>query len=157
LAGVGEEREGALERARARIERASEQFVADLERLRAEFRLIELDRAEELSREQARLIKKVEAHLESSLDGAEARLRLAAAVAEQEARSRIAEAARTAQFRIELADRAQERELRIRRAVERAERDAAERVRAAERRLLDVLGELHAAEHWRWDIEDRRR
>ena len=149
MAGVGEERDGTLERARARIERACEQFVADLERLRSELHLIELDRADELSREQARLIRRVEAHIESSLDGAEARLRLAGAVAEQEARSRIAEAARTALFRIELADRAQERELRIRRAGERAEREAAERVRTAERRLLDVLAEIHAAERWR--------
>lgn len=144
---MDEPRQEALDRARIRIEWASERFVADLTRLRSELN----SEREHLLRsveEQARRAVQtaISTELKPALYHAEARLRSAGADVEQEAHARIAEAARTAQFRIEVADRAQERELRVRAATERAEREMAERVRAAEQRLLHLLEEAAAIE-----------
>jgi predicted ribosome quality control (RQC) complex YloA/Tae2 family protein len=144
---VDESPQEALDRARIRIEWASDRFVADLARLRSELKSEReplLRSVEEHARQAVQTA--ITAQLDPALHHAEASLRATGATMERDAYARIAEAARTAQFRIEAADRAQERELRVRAATERAEREVAERIRTAEERLLDLLDEAAALE-----------
>jgi hypothetical protein len=133
--------------AQHRLEDLTERFLADLARLRGEFRDLEGELAASLRAEQARLVVDLRERvhgtastaLDGSIDEAEARLRAASAAAERTARARIAEVARTARFRLETAERAEERERRVREAGERVEREMAQRLREAELRLLETL------------------
>ncbi len=76
----------------------------------------------------------------------ERRIETVVAREEERASARIAGTAATASERLAAVDEAQQREERIRERTAAAERDAAERVREAEKRLVDVLGRIDRAE-----------
>jgi len=85
------------------------------------------------------------AALDARADELERRLEELSEKAGSEAANRLARGAEAAEARIASAERAAEREEGIRTRIQQAERESEQRVRAAERRLVEVLSQIERA------------